>query len=156
MSHQDLFRQYLEAANVDGVRRLWEHVHPHLPVPIKDNDVLAAIHIARTQMISIEFKLRAYSHRWLVDNGYPSMLPDELKPKAERIYPRIAEAVGIAVAASSPLLKPVAKSIERAMSDAVEEAFASGRKEPEFVKARMKEAADRQRKYFAELLEGAK
>jgi hypothetical protein len=154
MSYQDQFRQFLEAADIDGVRRLWEHVHPHLPAPIKDQDVLVSIHMARTQMVSIAFKLRAYSHRWLVDNGYPSQLPDELKPRAERLYPRIVEAVGISVKASHPLLKPVAASIERAMADAVEDAFASGRKDHEFVSARMREARERTERFYAELLAG--
>lgn len=153
MSLQDQFRQYLVAADVDGVRRLWAHAFPNMPqAPQRDRDVLIQIHLARTQMVSIPLKLRAYSHRWLLDNGYPSMLPDDMKPKAERIYPRIAEAVGISVTASNPLFKPVAKSIERAMADAVEDAFASGRREPEFLKARMNEARAREHRYFADLL----
>jgi hypothetical protein len=156
MSYQDQFRQFLEAADIDGVRRLWEHVHPHLPAPIKDSDVLVAIHMARTQMVSVAFRLRAYSHRWLVDHGYPSMLPDGLKPRAERMYPRIAEAVGISVTASHPLLKPVAASVERAMADAVEDAFAQGRREPEFLRARMQEAREREHRFFGQLFEEAK
>lgn len=156
MAMHDQFRQYLEAVDVDGVRRLWTHVFPNLPRPPADDKAcIVQIHVARTQMVSIDFKFRAYSHRWLVDHGYPSMLPDHMKPHAERIYPRIVEAVGIAVVASGPLLKPVAQRIERAMADAVEEAYADGRREPEFVRARMKEAGDRERKYFAELMSTA-
>jgi hypothetical protein len=84
------------------------------------------------------------------------MLPDGLKPRAERMYPRIAEAVGISVTASHPLLKPVAASVERAMADAVEDAFAQGRREPEFLRARMQEAREREHRFFGQLFEEAK
>jgi hypothetical protein len=154
MSLQAQFRQYLAAADIDGCRRLWEHAFPNMPqAPVKDRDVLVQIHLARTTTSSIDFKLRAYSHRWLTDNGYPSLLPDELKPKAERIYPRIAEAVGIAVMANSPVLKPVAFAIQKAMGNAVEDAFAEGRGgDTAFVTARMNEAREKEKKYFSDLL----
>lgn len=83
---------------------------------------------------------RAYSHRWLIDNGYPSALPDDLKPKAERMYPRIVEGVGIAAKASSELMRPAIPIIRRAMSDAVSEAYAERRTDPVYVKARILEA----------------
>lgn len=157
MALHDTFRQYLEAMDVDGVRRLWEHVSPHLPVPVKDSDVIVAIHMARTQMVSIDFRKQAYSHRWLVDQGYPSQLPDELRPKAEQLRPIVREGVGIAVMTSNPLMKPVAKSIERAMSDAVMDAHSQGRiGDTAFVAARMNEARDRQRRYFSEILNDPK
>lgn len=148
-------RECLEAIDVDRLRKVWDVVFPHIPQPVKDADMVVQIHLIRTQASSIAFKLRAYSHRWLTDNGYPSLMPDELRPRAERLYPRIVEGVMIAVKASDPLLKPVAKRIERAMSDAVEDAYAEGRREPEFVRARMEEARVREKRFFAQLLEEA-
>lgn len=92
-------------------------------------------------MSSIALKLRAYSHRWLLDNGYPSGLPDDLKPAAERIYPRVAEAVGIAVKGNSELGRAVAPFIRGAMEYAVEDIYADIKSpDPIFVKGRMQEA----------------
>lgn len=125
-----------------GVRALWAHIAPNLPQPSTDAEALATIHRARTEMRSIPLKLRAYSHRWLEDHGLPSGLPDELKPKAERIYPRIAEAVGVSANFRSPILKPAQPIVQGAMSDAVLECFADRRTEPAFVKSRMLEAKD--------------
>lgn len=156
MSMNDSMRRALEAMDVDAVRKIWEHVSPHLPQPVKDSDVIISMHHARTQANSVRFKLRAYSHRWLVDNGYPSGLPDELKPKAERIYPRVVEGVGISVNTKNPLMRPVAKAIQQSMSEAVEEAFADGRRDPAFVSARMREAGDRAKKFYEDLIASAR
>lgn len=125
--------------DVAQMRRLDQHLVPHL-TELTDDEVLITIHLARTSTERIPFKLRAWSHRWLLDNGLPSKLPDHLKPKAERLYPRIVDGVGIAVKASSELFKPVVGIVRDAMSDAVLECYADNRKEPTFVKARMFEA----------------
>ena len=151
-SHATEFRRYLEQADVTGVRRVWDRVFPHIPQPVPDGHVLMVIHHTRTQSQSIPLRLRAWSHRWLLDHDYPSGLPDELKPKAERMYPRVVEGVGISVSSTSGLLKPVAQAIQGAMSDAVLDAYADKKTDPVFVKRRMMEARERQRKYFAELL----
>jgi hypothetical protein len=137
---RDQFRDCLERLDVAGVRAIWATVAPHLPVPPTDELTLVAIHRARTQAESVRFPLRAYSHRWLEERGLPSGLPDALRPKAERMYPVVAEAVGISVTSSVPGL---AKAVQGAMSEAVLDAYASGRREPEFVKARMLDARDR-------------
>lgn len=137
------FRRCLADLDIAGIKRLWKHVSPHLPQPATDHEALATLHMARTGAASVPFKLRAYSHRWLTDNGLPSSLPDPLKPKAERIYPRVAEAVGIAVGFRSALLKPLIPVVRGAMEDAVSEAYADGRTEPAFVRGRMFEAKDR-------------
>ena len=73
----------------------------------------------------------------------PSHLPDDLKPKAERMYPRIAEGVGISVNVRNPLLKPAATEVRKAMEDAVSDAYADGRTDPAFVTKRMQEARDK-------------
>lgn len=140
MEHSDEMRRCLELLDVDGVRRLWAHISPHLPQPQSDAQALVMLHRARTEARSVRFKLRAYSHRWLVDNGWPSGLPDELKPKAERIYPRFVGGVGISVNTKSDWLKPAALEIRKSMENAVEDAYAEGRTEPAFVSARMAEA----------------
>lgn len=154
-AHASEFRRYLEQADVTGVRRVWDRVFPHIPQPVPDGHVLMVIHHARTQAQSISLRQRAWSHRWLLDHDYPSGLPDELKPKAERMYPRIVEAVGVAVNTTEEWLRPAALGIQAAMSDAVLECYADKKTDPVFVKARMMEARERQRKYFAELLSNA-
>lgn len=141
--HSAEMRRCLVECDVAGVRKLWAEAAPRLHQPSTDHEVLATLHHARTQVSDIPLKLRAYSHRWLTDHGYPSGLPDELRPKAERIYPMIVEAVGIAVRGKSDASRPIAKLIEQAMSDAVAEAYADGRTDVAFVKARMAEARAR-------------
>lgn len=153
--HQAEFRRCLEAGDVAGVRRLWAHVSPHLPQPKDDAQALVMLHMARTGAESIRFKLRAYSHAWLIERHYPSRLPDELKPKAQRIYPVTVDGVGISVNATSAAMAPVAKHIQGAMSDAVMDAFAEGKTDPVFVKDRMMEARERTKRYFRDLIEGA-
>ena len=96
------------------------------------------LHHARTQS-PLDLKLRAYSHRWLLDRGLPSGLPDELKPKAERLYPVKVEAVGISINGGG-IFAPVIPLIRGAMEDAVLECFADGHKETEIVRPRMFEA----------------
>src|SRR6476620_6475738 len=95
-------RQCLEEANAPAVRKLWAEMCPHLPQPESDFEALACLHRARTEARSMPLNLRAYSHRWLLDRGFPSGLPDHLKPKADRLYPQVVSAVGIAVTVRSP------------------------------------------------------
>lgn len=137
------FRNLLNSGDVEGLRAFWRNASPHLPQPETREQAEIVMHRARTEAESIALDKRAYSHRWLCDRGLPSGLPDELKPRAERIYPRVVEAVGISVNARSEMLKPLARQVERAMADAVEEAFADGRTDPGFIKARMAEVKAR-------------
>lgn len=137
------FKRCLEEVDVVGIRKLWAYVSPHLPQPQTDNDALVCIHHARTQTRSISTRLRFYSHRWLLDQGYPSGLPDELKPSAERMYPRVVDGVGISVNSKNPIMKPINNIVRGAMSDAVEEAYADKKTDPVFVRARMNEARDK-------------
>lgn len=100
--------------------------------------------MARTAAGSIALQLRAYSHRWLLDNGYPSQLSDDLKPRAERLYPKVEGVVGISVNSKYPAVQ---RAIEGAMQNAVIETYADGhRDEPEVVRARMMEARERERR----------
>lgn len=140
MSAQAALRHCLECGDVDDFRALNAQVFPHHTQPESREQAEIALHHARTQAEFLTLRHRAYSHRWLTERGLPSGLPDRLKPSAERLYPRIVDAVGVAVKASSAILKPAVPLIRQAMCDAVEDAYAEGRKEPEFVKARMSEA----------------
>jgi hypothetical protein len=142
--HAGEMRRCLVDCDVDAIMKLWAHIYPHLPVIKDKQQALITIHLSRTQAQNIPFKLRAYSHRWLLDHGYPSLLPDELKPKADRIYPEVIEGVGIACGSKSPILKPIMPIVRGAMSDAVLECYAD-KKSPDVpvVKARMFEAKDK-------------
>lgn len=137
------FRNLLTSGDVEGLRAFWRNASPHLPQPETREQAEIVMHRARTEAESVPLKKRAYSHRWLCDRGLPSGLPDNLKPRAERIYPRVVEAVGISVNARSEMLKPLAREVERAMADAVEEAYADGRTDPGFIRARMAEVKTR-------------
>ena len=135
------FRRCLEECDVDGMLRLHAHVNPHLPPPSSREQALASIHYARTQMASLPTRLRYYSHRWLIDQGHPSALPDPLKPLAERMYPRTVAAVGISLAARSELFRPIMGEVRAAMEYAVLEADGDRKLEDTpHVRARMAEA----------------
>ena len=107
MQHSAEVRRCLIDCDVAQLRKLWQHVAPHLPQPETDADALVSLHFARTLASFVSFRARAYSHRWLIDNGWPSGLPDHMKPRAERLYPRVVEGVGVSVNASSKLFQPI-------------------------------------------------
>lgn len=133
----------MEDGDVAALRGLWAKAAPHLPQPANDAQAEIVMHRARTESGSISLRARAWSHRWLTERQLPSGLPDELRPKAERLFPIVAEGVGIAVRASSPLFRSAAAEIQQAMSDAVADAYAEKRTDPAFVTARMQEARER-------------
>lgn len=119
---------------------MWQYIDPYKPCPERDVDVLVVLHLARTSTYALTKRERFYSHRWLLDNGYPSMLPDREKPSAERMYPRVVQAVGISCNAQSPIMKPIVPLVQRAMEDVVQDCFANGDTDPTLVKNRMLEA----------------
>lgn len=137
------FRAALESGDVALLRKASAKAFPGAPQPESYEQAEMAMHSARTQAASIAFKARAYSHRWLSERGLPSQLPDELRPKAERLYPTIVEAVLVAVIPGDEAMRPIAKLIERAQCDAVEDAYAHKRTDPAFVRERMAEARTR-------------
>lgn len=141
MRHED-FRAALEAGDVRLCRRMWSSFFPHLPQPGPE-EAEAAMHIARTQAETVSFKARAWSHRWLTERDMPSHLPDNLKPSAERMYPRIAEGVGISVNCRNPLLKPAMVEVRKAMEATVADCYANGDTDPAIVRPRMAEARER-------------
>jgi hypothetical protein len=146
MNYNDEFSKCLATLDVAGARKLWRHVQPDLPQPKDDAETLIMLHMARTQSNSLAIKLRAYSHRWLLDHGYPSQLPEALKPKAEQMYSKIVGAVGVSINFTLPELKPAGKLIEKVMGDTVNELYADGEERPEIVRRIMFEAGQKERK----------
>ena len=143
------FVNALEAGDLKTLRKVWAIVAPHLPQDQTDEELETQMHLTRTSIGNVSFKARAYSHSWLLERGLPSGLPDELKPKAERLYPRVVAGVGIACMTRNPIFVPAALEIRRSMEIAVEETFAdAGSKTPDplIVSARMREASNKTRK----------
>jgi len=79
--HAAEFRRCLIDLDVNGVRKLWAEVSPHLPQPSNVKETLFTLHMARTEAQSVPLRLRQYSHRWLRERGFGSMLPEALWPK---------------------------------------------------------------------------
>lgn len=143
----DAMRECLEKADAHNANELWRKACPHLPPAKDDAEALKTIHYARTISGSIRDSLRCYSHRWLEERGLPSGLPDCLKPKADRLYPRIASSVGLAVRMRNPEEAPAGIEIRKAMEYAVLEAEADGKlTDSPFVKCRVEEARAKERK----------
>lgn len=140
------FRRCLVGLDIAGIKAIWGHAFPNMPQPSSDEQALLCLHMARTQAKSIQFPLRAYSHRWLTERGYPSQLPDELKPSAERMYPVVVTAVGISVNYTAKHLKPAGKLIEKAIAATIEDAYANGDTEPDLIKTLIEETSQRERK----------
>lgn len=135
------FATAVETLDVALLRRMWAHVAPNMPQPRDDVQALATAHYARTLMGRVKFDLRAYSHAWLLERALPSGLPDNLRPRAQRVYPVTVGSVGIAVRGSTEIGRVVAPLILGAMEYAVKESYADGHKdEPKVVKGRMMEA----------------
>lgn len=138
------FRDLLESGDVEGLRAHSACHSPNMPQPESREAAEIVMHRARTEAESISLRARAYSHAWLCARSLPSGLPDELKPKADRIYPVAALAVGISVNARSEWMKPAMAEVYGSMECAVLDAHAHGRlADTPFVKARMNEARER-------------
>lgn len=143
MSLAAAFRLALEERDIPRLQELWAGSNPHLP-QLTHAQAEVAMHRARTEAESIGIRHRAYSHWWLMERGHPSGLPDRLKPAADRLYPQIAEAVGVSINFRSPILRPAGPIIRRAVCDAIEDIYAdSPSPDVAKVKARMAEIKDR-------------
>jgi hypothetical protein len=143
----EAMRECLETADVHNVRELWRKAAPHLPQPRDDEEALETLHYARTVSGAISDSLRCYSHRWLEERGLPSGLPDQLKPRADRLYPRIVSAVGVAVCMRNPEEAPAGLEIRKAMVNAVLDAEADGRlTDSPYVRLRIAEARAKERR----------
>lgn len=140
VDHSAMMLECLETMDLVKARKLWAFTAPHLQQPKDDNETAIMLHMARTQTQSIDVNKRIYSHAWLTERKLPSQLPDNLKPLAERVYPRIVEGVGIACMGGSEITKPIVGEIRKSMEDAVNDAYAEKRTDPTFVRERMFEA----------------
>lgn len=133
----------LETGDIAAAREFWRRF-PHMPQPKDDSETRVLIHLTRTGSKDVAFKYRAYSHSWLLGEGYKSLLPDELRPEAQRLYPTVAPTVGISV---NSKWEQVKKEVQGAMQSAVLEAEADGKLTDDLhVRARMKEARERAQK----------
>jgi hypothetical protein len=140
----DAFRQCLLDVDIATMRKLHAHVSPHLPPAGIDDEVEISIHYARTVTRSIGFRHRAYSHAWLAERALPSGLPDHLRARAERMYPRVVSAVGISVNFLSNEMQPLKVAVQGAMESAVLDVHADGKiTDTPLVKRRMEEARKR-------------
>lgn len=134
-------RNLLEAGDVEGCAAYWRKHAPQMPQAESRDQTEIVMHLARTASESVTLDRRAWSHRWLLDRGLPSQLPDGLKPKAERLYPERRVAVGISINFNSPWMKGAERLVQSAMEEAVLEADAHGKiEDAAFVSARMAEA----------------
>jgi hypothetical protein len=140
MGAPDELLSCMERGDVAGCIAIWQRVAPHLPVPESDAQAQFVFHRARTETQKLAFRHRAYSHSWLVERGLPSGLPDHLKPKAARMYPRVVEGVGVSVKARNPEFRQLARDCQKAMTNVVEEMYADGATDPDLIKTRMHEA----------------
>jgi hypothetical protein len=70
------FRRCLESLDVQGMKKLWKHVAPHL-ADENDSHVLYSMHLARTEMKSLPLRAKLYSQRWLNERGLGSGMPND-------------------------------------------------------------------------------
>lgn len=134
------FRQALEALDLIKLRRMWKHIAPQFPQPETDAMALAIAHHSRTLARSIPERLRCYSHCWLIDRGMTSGLPVLMRKKAEQMFPRVVDAVGISIGGTSEISRAIKPHVMRAMTDVVKDCYANGDRDPAIVKPRMFEA----------------
>lgn len=139
------FRDALERGDLTYLRRYWRECVPTMPQPENYGDAAIVMHHARTTAESVSMKARAYSHRWLEERAFPSGLPDHLKPKAERLYPKAVEGVMISINTSNPYLKPATVDVRKAMEYAVNDIYADDdHPDPALVRRQMEEARARE------------
>lgn len=142
--HSDVMLDCIRDLDAVMAMRLWKHARPNAPQPDNVYQATAMLHYARTQIEIMPENLRFYSHCWLRDQKIPSGLPDRLKPKAERMYPQMVGAVGIASGKGPGIKTAFNHAVEKVMSDAVLEVQADGHKlDAPIVKKRMMEMRER-------------
>lgn len=153
--HASELRRCLVDCDVGALLALWKMLYPAQSPPETRQDCLIAIHMARTGSERLPFRFRAYSHQWLKDNlpadvaAKCSQLPDQLKPRAERMYPRIVEAVGVCVAGHGNKKTDYHHFVSTRLGEAVHEFYdfiACKVRDPEGLKRRMTEIHDKLRK----------
>jgi len=123
MQHSAEMKRCIRDCDIDGYTKLTKHINPALS-PENSWQAAFQIHLARSGMRSMPINLRFYSHCWLRDSGLAqhSLLPDKLKPRAERMYPVGVQAVGVMTRTKTDR----ALAIRKVMEDAVLETQADG------------------------------
>lgn len=136
-------RRALMELSISDARRICEEVYPSMPLPKEDEAVLMAMHQLRTAHDVIPARQRYYSHRWLLDHGFASRLPDRLKAPAERMYPKVIHTVLFAPAGKAG---PEATGlITAAVNDAILDCEANGDLLTPWTKIQMMRARHRER-----------
>lgn len=128
IKHGAEFKRCLRDVDIKGIRRLWQHVSPHLPQPTSDDEALHTIHLARTKMPDLHPKLRAFSEQFCREREG-----------------RVAWGVGVSVIAT-PRHKDHALEVRAAMNEAVTDSIKAGvclEHEGAEVKRRMMKAKDK-------------
>ena len=122
--HASEMRRCLIQADVAGIKKLWQHIAPHLANQ-SAVDSLTCLHMARVEAKYIPIKLKAYSLAFVEERGLRKIDGQWIQglPKEQAI----AAAVGLASKSRNPAF---AKKIVQAMSDAVMNGLAKGVTEP--------------------------
>ena len=139
-AYSDAMLRCIRDCDAELAMRIWQADRPSLPQPENVYQAKMMLHYARTLLNSIPHRDRFYSHRWLLDNNFPSALPDRLKAKAERMFPVEVAVVGVASGSKPGGKTAFNYAVEKVMADAVLEMQADGHKlDAPIVKARMLE-----------------
>lgn len=123
------FKRCLEYLDIEGIKKLWSEVFPHLPQPSSDSEVLHTLHLARVKANSIPLNLRLYSKQWLKEHSMS----------------KVVSGVGISVNAPAHRSEQ-AKEIHEAMQESVLSSIKSGislEEESQEVHRRMQQARDK-------------
>lgn len=141
--HASAFRRCLDDLDTATARKLWAETHPHLAQPQDDYEMLVTLHNARTQSASVPADKRLYSHRWLTERGLASSLPEDMKPRPERVELRYVDSVCIGIVSEpGSFLAPIWGAVQKRMEARVAEVQADGEADPERIKALMLAARD--------------
>lgn len=135
------FRSALADGDALRVAELWGELFPQMPQPENTDECEVVLHQARTAAESLRLEKRLYSHAWLDERGWPSQLPDDLRPPPQRRgKPVIVSAVGVSVNAMNAGRRDEAKAVEKVMADAAGEMVSCGILDRDRIVARMWEA----------------
>lgn len=143
MSVKSELRSAMSDGDADAVARIYDHAYPNMPKATQE-EAAVVMHTARTASESMPLAKRLYSHAWLTDRGFRSQLPEELRPRSERVESVIVPAVGVAVSsfAQSAYRKEEAKAIERVMARAAGDMVRDGITDRARIAPRMWEARE--------------
>lgn len=145
MSATSAMRETLATGDVPRLMSIWGAINPAMPQPESYEEGEVILHQARTSAESVALEKRLYSHAFLDERGYPSGLPDALRPPRERKGPSVIfSAVLVAVGTTSTRedRRQEARAIEAVMSQAAGEMVSSGILDRDRIVAHMWQARD--------------